>query len=93
MNTQPDPLNHFQPRIGVPVTPEDRELVSVMLRKGVLRTIRADYGLTQQFLADQTHTTKGAVSRWESGQRAPTGYAVRYLTDLIRFWSESPTTD
>ena len=86
MQNQIDPLNRFQPRIGVPVTPEDRELVAQALANGILRRIREDFGLTQQYIADQTHTTKGAVSRWESGQRAPTGYAVRYLTDLIRFW-------
>lgn len=86
MTEQFDPLNKFQPRHGVPVTPEDRDLVAQALANGVLHRIREDFGLTQQYVADQTHTTKGAVSRWESGQRAPTGYAVRYLTDLIRFW-------
>lgn len=40
-------------------------------------------GLTQQALADRVGTTKGTISRWESGERDPPLSALYALGDAL----------
>lgn len=50
---------------------------SPVLENGWLRMLREAAGLTQSEVAARLGVTKGCVSRWESGETAPT--ATRQL--------------
>ena len=44
-----------------------------------IKKLRDDMGLTQAEFAAKVGVTQGTVSLWESGERQPTGPAVRLL--------------
>ena len=49
-----------------------------------LRELRARHGLTQDTVAQRLSVHESAVSRWESGNRFPTGEDLVKLSDLFR---------
>ncbi len=56
------------------------------LRSGEARRVRTNAGLSLADVADALHTTAGAVSRWETGVRVPSGrsaLAYKRLLDQI----------
>jgi transcriptional regulator with XRE-family HTH domain len=48
-----------------------------------LREWRLARGLSQQQLADRLDTSKGQISRWESGRRAMSGDVIAALADAL----------
>lgn len=48
-----------------------------------LREWRAARGLSQPQLADRLETSKGQISRWESGGRAMSGDVIAALADAL----------
>lgn len=48
-----------------------------------LREWRAARGLSQQQLADRLETSKGQISRWESGGRSMSGDVIAALADAL----------
>lgn len=55
-----------------------------MVLAGRLRELRARFGLTQEQIARKLNCHESAVSRWESGNRFPTGEDLVALSDLFR---------
>jgi transcriptional regulator with XRE-family HTH domain len=54
------------------------------------RSLRERAGISQGALADAVGVSSGAVSRWESGERAPSGERLEaYLTALDRLARET----
>jgi len=61
------------------------ELVRVrrLARTGEARRIRLQSGLSLAEIADAVGVSVGAVSRWENGQRRPTGDRALVYADLL----------
>lgn len=55
-----------------------------LISSGEARDIRERTGVTQANIADSIGTTPGAISRWESGARAPRGNRALQYRALLR---------
>ncbi|MBQ4049889.1 MAG: helix-turn-helix transcriptional regulator [Clostridia bacterium] len=56
------------------------------LFKDRLRELRNENGITQEYLAKMLHTSKMAISHWESGHSEP---CISQLTTLADFFEVS----
>lgn len=54
-----------------------------METKDIIRQLRSKQGLSQEELAQRTHVTRQAVSRWETGETLPNPQTLTVLSKLF----------
>lgn len=61
-------------------------------RSGSAREIRIRARRSTTWVAREVGVNQSTISRWETGQRQPTGEAAEKWADLLKVWREQEAT-
>lgn len=51
----------------------------------IVKSIRAQLGITQEQLAHELNVSFSTINRWENGHRIPKKLTIAYLTEFCRY--------